>query len=285
MVAVLFALCASPAFVAAQPLPLPDVAPPPAIVNKIGIDQKLGDALPLDLPFVDEAGQAVRLGDYFGNKPVALLLVYYECPSLCNQVLNGVTGALKAVAFDVSDEFDVVVISIDPTETPALAAKKKQSYLNLYGRPQSAGGWHFLTGAQEAIEPLAGAVGFRYAYDENTGQYAHAAAVFVATPAGKLSHYLFGIEYSPNDLRLALVEAADGRIGSVVDQVMLLCFKYDMASGKYGWAITRSVQTAGVVTVVAMGLAITYWLRRERRGTLAPAAAAVAPSARGAVGV
>jgi protein SCO1/2 len=195
----------------------------PAILEKIGIDQRIGQQLPLDLQFVDERGAVVRLGDYFGTRPVVLALAYYECPMLCTQVLNGMAGALKTLSFDAGKDFDVVVVSINPREGPRLAADKKATYVEHYGRPETAGGWHFLTGKEPAIQTLARAIGFRYAYDERIQQYAHGAAIYVATPKGVVARYLLGIEFPPRDLRFALVEASANRLGTVADQVLLFC--------------------------------------------------------------
>jgi protein SCO1/2 len=257
---------------AAQPSAPLSVPPPgPAALEKIpilrdaGLEQKLDNPLPLDAPFVDENGREVKLGDYFGTRPVVLALVYYECPMLCTQVLNGLVGSLEALAFTAGREFDVVAVSFDAGETPTLAAQKRTTYLKRYGRPGSEGGVHFLTGRESSIAQLTGAVGFKYAYDEKIDQYAHPALITVVTPQGRVSRYLFGIEFAPRDLRLALVEAADNRIGSVVDQMLLFCYHYDPERGTYGFAITNLVRLGGVLTVLALGTFILVSLRRERR--------------------
>jgi protein SCO1/2 len=245
--------------------PLDPASKKPLILQKVGIDQKIGQQLPLDLPFVDDHGAKVRLGDFFGKRPVVLALAYYECPMLCTQVLTGMTGALKTMSFDAGKDFDVVVVSINPKEGPMLASEKKATYIKHYGRPDTAAGWHFLTGTQASIETLASAIGFRYAFDEGIQQYAHAAAIYVATPAGVIARYLLGIEFAPRDLRLALVEASQNRLGTVADQVLLLCYHYDPTTGKYGGAVLRAVRIGGVVTIVGFLTFLFVSLGRERR--------------------
>jgi protein SCO1/2 len=231
----------------------------------VGIDQRLDQQVPLDLAFRDEAGRAVRLGDFFGKRPVVLALVYYDCPMLCTQVLNGLVSALGVVSFDAGREFDVVAVSFDPREKPADAATKKTAYLTRYRRPGAEAGWHFLTGEAASIAALTKAVGFRYRYDAGLDQFAHASAVFVLTPGGRVSRYFFGIEYAPKDLRLGLIEASDSRIGTPVDQILLYCFHYDPKSGKYGAAIVNIVRLAGGATVVTLALSIALMSRRARR--------------------
>jgi protein SCO1 len=238
----------------------------PGVLGKVGIDQKIGQQLPLDLVFRDEAGREVKLGEYFGARPVVLALAYYECPMLCTQVLNGMTGALKTLSFDAGTDFDVVVVSIDPKDNFRLAANKKLTYVEHYGRPAAANGWHFLTGAEASIKPLADAIGFRYAYDANIKQYAHGAAIYVATPKGVVSRYLLGIDFAPRDLRLALVEASNNQLGSVADKVMLLCYHYDPSVGKYGVAIINAVRVGFVGTVTGFLAFLFVSLRRERAG-------------------
>jgi protein SCO1/2 len=231
----------------------------------VGIDQKLGAALPLDLPFRDDQGRDVRLGDCFGGKPVVLALVYYECPMLCTLVLNGLVSGLDVVSLTAGSDFDVVAVSIDPDETPGLAAAKKREYVARYGRAGSDRGWHFLTGSEAAIRDLAAAAGFRYRYDAATGQYAHAAGIMVATPEGKLARYFYGVEYPPRDLRLGLVEASAGRIGTVVDQLLLFCYQYDPATGTYGAAAFGLLRAGGALTVLALGAYLAAMWRREVR--------------------
>jgi protein SCO1/2 len=251
----------------------PMAVPPPGkaateqipILREVGIDQKLDAALPLDLPFSDESGREVSLRDYFGKRPVVLVFAYYECPMLCPQVLNGVTGSIEALTFDAGKDFEVVVVSIDPGETPAMAADRKKTFVRRYGRPHAEPGVHFLTGRQESLRALTDAAGFRYAYDQAIDQYAHPAAVTIATAGGRVSRYLFGIDFPPRDLRLALVEASAGRIGSAVDQVLLFCYHYDPATGRYGLVIMNVVRIAGLLTVIVLGGSIAVSLRRERR--------------------
>ncbi len=221
--------------------------------------------MPLTLEFRDETGRPVRLGDYFGERPVVLALVYYECPQLCPMVLNGMVKSFRTLRFDVGQEFEVVTVSIDPRETPAIAAKKKDQLVRQYDRAGAARGWHLLTGEKGAIRRLADAVGFRYFYDPETELYAHAAGIMVATPKGRLARYYYGIEYSGRDLRLGLVEAAENKIGSVVDEVLLYCYHYDPTTGKYGLVIMNVLRVAGLATVLAIGIFLFVSLRWERR--------------------
>jgi protein SCO1/2 len=236
----------------------------PGILKNVGIDQRIGQQLPLDLPFRDETGRDVTIGESFHGRPVVLALAYYECPMLCTQVLNGMTASLKTLSFDAGKDFDVVVVSIDPRDGFRMAAAKKDAYVKHYGRPQTAAGWHFLTGTETSIETLAGAIGFRYAYDENLKQYAHGAAIYVATPKGVISRYLLGIDFAPRDLRLALVEASNNALGTVADQVLLFCYHYDPASGKYGAATLNAVRVGFIATVGAFLGFLFVSLRRER---------------------
>lgn len=270
-------LAVVPSLAVAQVLPQAAPGDPatakPGLLGRIGIDQRLNHQVPLDLTFVDESGRDVRLGDYFGKRPVLLALVYYECPMLCTQVLNGVTGALKVLNFDVGREFDVVAVSINPKEGPGLASAKKQAYLERYGRPGTADGWHFLTGREENIRALANAVGFRYEYDESIKQYAHGAGVELLTPKGVIARYFYGIEYSPRDLRLGIIEASEERIGSAIDSVLLLCYHYDPATGQYGAAAMTLVRIGAILTMVGFAVFLFVALRRER-ATGHPAAAA-----------
>jgi protein SCO1 len=239
----------------------------PSILSKVGIDQHLNDQLPLDLHFRDEAGKDVRLGDYFGKRPVILSLVYYRCPMLCGEVLNGITSALSVVSFDLGKDYDIVTVSIDPREKPTDAAKIKPVYLRRYNRhsPTAAQGWHFLTGQEDQIEKLAAAVGFRYVYDPRIDQYAHASGIEVVTPEGKLSQYYYGIEYSPKDLRLGLIQASQNHIGTVVDALVLYCYHYDPATGHYGAIVMRIVRLSGIATVLLLGGFIFIMVRRDVR--------------------
>lgn len=238
----------------------------PTVGGDIRIDQRLDEQVPLDLTFRDETGASVQLADLVtGERPVILSLVYYECPMLCTQVLNGLLRTLRALSLDVGSDFDIVTVSIDPDETAELAQAKKQEYVSRYRRSGAAGGWHFLTGDAEAVEQLAEAVGFRYEYDEEEDLYVHASGIMVLTPKGRLARYFYGIEYSVKDLRLGLVEASQNRIGSPVDQMLLLCYQYDPATGKYGLAIINTVRVAGGATVAIMAFLIVGWVRRDRR--------------------
>ena len=236
--------------------------------QRIGIDQKLGDQLPLDLHFVDSEGNTVHLRDFFGEKPIVLSLVYFDCPMLCTQVINSLLRAMNVLSFGAGTEFDVLTISIDPGETPELAKAKKIEYLKNYRGREGSTGWHFLTGDQQQIDELAAAVGFRYEYDEPTDQYIHASGIMVLTPEGKLARYFYGIDYPPRDLRWGLVEAADGAIGNPIDQLLLLCYSYDPMTGKYGVYIRNSLRIGGLATILALGSFIMVMLRRERRGEL-----------------
>ncbi len=240
-------------------------SPAASMMTRVGIDQNLDAQLPLDLEFRDEAGKTVRLGEYFGEKPVVLAFVYYGCPSLCTMVLNGMNQSFRTLSFDIGKEYEVVTVSFDPTETPQLAAEKKAAYLKQYGRPGGEQGWHFLTGDEANIKKLTQAAGFRYVWDEPTKQFAHGSAIMVATPQGRLSRYFYGLEYAPKDLRLGLIEASENRIGGFSDQVLLLCYAYNPMTGKYGFAIMRSLQVGGIATALALGSYIVTKLVRERR--------------------
>jgi len=238
----------------------------PGLLNQVGIDQHLNHQVPLHLVFNDETGREVQLGELFGKRPVILAMVYYECPMLCTQVLNGLVSALGVMNFDVGREFDVVAVSINPRETPGLAAQKKQVYLDRYKRPQSAAGWHFLTGKEENIKQLAAAVGFRYAYDPRIRQYAHGAGVEVLTPKGVISKYFYGIEFSARDIRFGVIEASDERIGTAIDDVLLLCYHYDPTTGKYGRVAIDAVRVGAVATMLGLGMFLFVSLRKERAG-------------------
>ena len=251
---------------ATQPPPLSSEDPSAGkvrLLENVGIEQRLGEQLPLDLVFRDETGSPVRLGGYFGKKPVVLTLVYYNCPMLCNQVLNGLTSALDVVSFDIGKEFDVVTVSFDPRETPQLAGSKKETYIEWYKRAGAAEGWHFLTGDRASIEKLTSAVGFHYKFDQSTDQFIHASGIMIATSQGKLARYFYGIEYAPKDLRLGLIEASDNRIGNPVDRLLLYCFHYDPAAGKYGAVAMNILRLAGIATIA--GIAGMFWLLRRRR--------------------
>ncbi len=243
----------------------------PDALKKVGIEQKLGDSLPLDAVFKDENGREVKLGEYFGKRPTIVALVYFECPMLCNEVLNGLTGSLKSLSLDVGKDFDVIAISFDARENdlPELAKNKKEGYLKRYGRTGSENGWHFLTGTQAEIDRVTQAVGFSYFWDEQSNQFAHAGAVMFTTPDGKLSRYLYGIDYAPKDVKFALMESADGKIGNTAEQLMLYCFHYDPSTGKYGLSILRVLRIAGIVTLVGLGaMILAFWARNKSKNEL-----------------
>ncbi|MEP6945508.1 MAG: SCO family protein [Acidobacteriota bacterium] len=240
----------------------------PSALKTVGIDQKLGDQLPLDTEFKDENGNTVKLGSFFTKgRPVILALVYYECPMLCNQVLNGLSGSLKGINFDAGKEFDVVAISFDTRENdkPDLAKNKKANYVERYGRAGGENGWHFLTGTQDSIDKVTKAAGFNYHWDERSNQFAHAGGIMVVTPEGKMSHYLYGIDYAPKDLKFAVMEAGENKVGSPSDQLLLYCYHYDPATGKYGLAILNVIRLGGVLTLLGMGLmAFVFWRRNKK---------------------
>ncbi len=244
------------------------------LLKEVGIDQKLDAQVPLDLEFSDEAGQTVTLRPFFGARPVVLALVYYECPMLCTQVLSGLAGSLQGMSFTVGKEYDVLVVSFDPGETPAMASSRKKEFLRRFVRQSTPENIHFLTGRESSIKALTGAVGFRYVYDAAIDQFAHPAAITVLTPAGHVSRYLYGVEFAPRDLKLALVEASAGKIGTLTDQMLLFCYHYDPETGKYGLVIMNFVRAAGALTVLLLAGWIVFSLRRERRQ-----ASAVAPTA------
>jgi protein SCO1 len=234
----------------------------------IGLDQLLNQQLPLTLSFRDETGKMVQLGDYFGEKPVILSFAYYDCPMLCTLVINGLIRTLRTLSFSAGTEFNIVTVSFNPKDTPPMAAIKRQTSLQSYSRKGAENGWHFLTGDEKTIQQLTQAVGFRYAYDENTQQYQHPTGIMILTPDGKLSRYFYGIEYAPRDVRLGLIEASAGKIGSPVDQVLLLCFHYDPTTGKYGLIITRALQLGGLATMLALGAFMLISSRRDRRNKI-----------------
>lgn len=237
-------------------------------LSEVAFEQKLNEQVPLSLVFQDETGKSVQLGDYFGQKPVILTLNYYNCPMLCPLVLEELANSLAKIPFTMGDQFNVVTVSIDPRETPKLAAATKEKYIRRYGRPGAEAGWHFLIGEEAAIQQLAQAVGFRYAYDAQSDQYAHPAGIMILTPQGKISRYFYGIEYAPMDLRLGLVEASANKIGSLVDQVLLRCYHYDPTTGKYTLIVMNVLRLAGLGTVLILGTFVFVMFRRERRENL-----------------
>jgi protein SCO1/2 len=238
----------------------------PELLRDVGLDQKLGSSIPLDLTFRDEHGHPVALRQFFGQRPVILTLVYYQCPMLCTEVLNGLLSSAKSLPLEIGKDFSIVTLSIDPSERPVLAEVKHELYSGLYGRPGAPQGWHFLTGDEANIKALAQAVGFRYAYDSSSRQFAHPSGIMVLTPAGKLARYFYGVAYPSRDLRLGLVEASQEKIGSPIDQILLYCYHYDPATGKYGLLISRVIQAAAAVTMLSLGLVIAILFRRENYG-------------------
>lgn len=247
----------------------PVVDKPPAMLSRITVTQRLNAQLPMALKFTDELGHGVELGSYLGKRPAILALVYYQCPMLCSEELNGLTSALQMVNFKPGKEFDVIVVSIDPTEGPELAAAKKRIYMKKYGRPETASGWHFLTGQQDAIDALTKAVGFGYIRiagpDGRLTQFAHASSIQIVTPEGKLAQYYMGVEYSPKDLRLGLVEASENKIGSPVDNILTYCYHYDPATNKHSLIISRVVQLGGFLTAGSLGSFMFVMFRRDAR--------------------
>lgn len=243
----------------------PDMEILPPVPKEVGFDQNIGQLVPLDTVFRDEAGKAVHLADYFSDKPVVLSLAYFSCPMLCGLSLQGLSSSLKSMNLEVGRDFNVLTVSFEPTETPEMARAKKEQAMLRVGREQMAAGWHFLTGEKEAIARLTAAVGFRYTWDARAKQYAHPTGVVVITPDGRIARYLFGVEYAAKDLRLALVEASKGHLGTVVDQLLLLCYHYDPAVGRYGPIAIGSLRVAGVLTVLALGTLVIMLLVRERK--------------------
>ncbi len=264
ILALLTTVLATPNLVSAQK-PLPQ-----DLIKQVGFDQKLGDQIPLALSFTDSTGRPVRLADYFGEKPVILALGYYECPMLCSLVRNGLYESLKQLDFTVGNEFDVVIVSIDPGETAEDAEVKRQVSIMNYERSTSEDGWHFLVGQEESIEPLAEAIGFRYTYDQEIDQYVHPSGIVVLTPEGQISRYFYGIDYPARDLRLGLVEAASNQIGSPVDQLLLTCYHYDPVSGEYTLVIMDIIRILGLLIVAVIGVVLYFMFRRDRGKPLSP---------------
>jgi protein SCO1/2 len=242
---------------------------PPSILNGVGIAQRLNEQLPLSLTFTDDAGKQVQLASYFGKRPAILALVYYQCPMLCSEELNGLTGALQMVDEVPGRDFNVIVVSIDPTEGTDLAAAKKRSYVKRYGHPETAAGWHFMTGTQANIDALTKAVGFGYVKipgpDGKLTQFAHASSIQIVTPEGKLAQYYMGVEYSPKDLRLGLAEASSNRIGSPVDNILTYCYHYDPQTNKHSLIVARIVQLGGLVTMFSLGGFMLAMFRRDAK--------------------
>jgi protein SCO1/2 len=236
-----------------------------AILSKVGITQNLNAQIPPDLTFRDEAGNSVRIGEFFGKKPIVLSLVYFDCPALCTEVLNGELRTMKAIALDLGKDFDAVTVSFEPADTPALAKAKRDVYIGQYGRPDATDHWHFLTGEQPSIDALTNIVGFRYAYDSSIRQYAHAAAILILTPQGRIGRYFYGVQYPARDVRLGLIEASEGKIGSLTDQALLYCYQYDPMTGTYGVVVMNVLRAGGGLTVLLLGIFMAVMFLRERK--------------------
>jgi protein SCO1/2 len=243
-----------------------DAVPPQ--LHDVSFAQRLGEQLPLDAQFRDEEGRAVELGDYFGDKPVLLAFVYYQCPMLCTQVLNGISSALRVLEFAPGQEFEIVLVSFDPRDTPADATAKKRETLAYWDAADQADAWHFLTGDQPAISAVTAAAGFTYRWEEQTQQFAHVSGVLTVTPEGRLSRYFYGVEYSPRDLRLAMVESSNNQIGSAVDELLLYCFRYDPAAGQYGAVVMNVMRLGAAITLtLVVGFMLLMW-RRDSRASM-----------------
>jgi len=238
---------------------------PPEILREVSIAQRLNEQIPPEIVLRDENGKAVHLGDYYGKKPIVLSLVYFDCPALCTEVLNGELRTMKAISLDLGKDFDAVTVSFEPKDAPALAKAKRDVYAGQYGRPGARGNWHFLTGEQPAIDSLTQAAGFHYAYDLASRQYAHAAAILVLTPHGRIARYFYGVQYPARDFRLGLVEASEGRIGTPTDRALLYCYQYDPMTGKYGLIVMNIVRAGGLLTVLVLGIFMFVMFRRERK--------------------
>jgi len=260
-----FALLVSPVFA--------QQSGPPPILREVSIAQRLNELIPPEIPFRDENGRTVRLGDYFGKKPIVLSLVYFDCPPLCTEVLNGELRTMKAITLDLGKDFEAITVSFEPRDRPELAQAKRDVYAGQYGRPGARESWHFLTGDQASIDALTQAVGFHYAYDSSSRQYAHAAAIMILTPQGRIARYFYGVQYPGRDFRLGLVEASEGKIGTPTDHALLYCYQYDPATGKYGLIVMNVVRAAGALTVLVLGIFMFVMFRRERHH---PAGAPVA---------
>jgi len=248
---------------------------PPPILREVSIAQRLNEPIPPDIIFRDEDGKAIHLGDYFGKKPIVLSLVYFDCPALCTEVLNGELRTMKAISLDLGKDFDAITVSFEPKDTPALAKAKRDVYAGQYGRPGAARNWHFLTGEQASIDALTQAAGFHYAYDSSSRQYAHAAAILVLTPHGRVARYFYGVTYPARDFRLGLVEASEGKIGTPTDHALLYCYQYDPMTGKYGLIVMNVVRAAGLLTVLVLGIFMVVMFRRERNHPKGPPAVGV----------
>ena len=257
----------------------------PTALQGVGISQRMNQAVPLDLSFRDETGRDVHLGDYFGKKPIVLSLVYFNCPFMCTEVLNGELRALRGISLNLGKDFDAVTVSFDPKDGAPEAAVKNHMYSGLYGRPGGSAGWHFLTGNEASIQALTDAVGFHYTYDQPSGQFAHATSIMILTPDGRIARYFYGVQYPPRDVRLGLVEAAAGTIGSPTDAALLLCYHYDPLTGRYGLVVANVMRIAGIVTVLFLGIFLWFLFRGEKYGLVSapylPHSAVTAPPPRG----
>jgi protein SCO1 len=263
LAAMLAAVLSMPSVCRAQFITSENIGVHPDLLKQVRFDPELNHSIPLNLTFMDEHGKTVELGQYFGAKPVILTLVYYTCPMLCTQVLNGLDRALENIPPSIGKDFNVVTVSIDPSDTPVLAATKQAMYTGMYNRPGAMQGWNFLVGQQAQIKQLADAVGFHYAYDPDSKQFAHAAGIMVLTPQGKLSSYFYGVQYRERDLRLALDQASQGKVGSAADQVLLYCYHYDVYNGKYDLLIANVLKIAGGLTILIGGIILIFFFRGE----------------------
>src|SRR3984893_12718188 len=239
----------------------------PAQLQNVGFEPRLNAQLPLDSNFRDESGRDVQLREYFARKPVLLALVYYGCPMLCNQVEQGVVGSLKMLSFNAERDYEVLFVSFDPRETPLMAARKKEAALSHYGRPDTASGWHFLTGKEERIHALTAAANFRYSFDEQHNLFAHASGIMLLTPDGRISRYFYGVEYPSRDVRLGLVDASAGKIGTPIDHLLLFCFHYDPETARYSATILKIIRLGGILTIFSIVAGILIFRRRDVRGT------------------
>jgi len=260
-----FMLYALATVLAALPVRAQQQETTPGILREVDISQNLNTQIPPGIAFRDENGKIVHLGDFLGTKPILLSLVYFECPALCTEVLNGELRTMDAISLDLGKDFDAVTVSFEPKDTPALAKAKRDVYIGQYGRPGAAENWHFLTGDQFSIDALTKAVGFHYAYDSGSRQYAHAAAIMILTPDGKIDRYYYGVQYPARDVRLGLVEASQGKIGTVTDHALLYCYQYDPATGKYGLIVMNVVRGGGALTVLLLGIFMLTMFRRDRK--------------------
>jgi protein SCO1 len=241
----------------------------PLALQNVGFEPPLNGQVPLDVDFRDEAGRNVRLGDYFAQqKPVLLALVYYACPMLCNQVEQGVVGSLKMLSFNAGRDYEVVFVSFDPRETPEMAAQKKQSAISHYGRPETTAGWHFLTGSRDSIDAVAKAANFHFSFDSKSGIFAHASGILLLTPSGRISRYFYGVEYPSRDVRLGLVDASEGKIGTPIDHLLLYCFQYDPSVARYSATVLRIIRLGGIATIVLMVAGFVIFRRRDDRPAL-----------------